>query len=51
MQPNGGGWNSGLSVVIPGGTLANGASIDVQFLLGIQQTGTFRFYINIEALP
>jgi hypothetical protein len=31
--------------------LANGASIDVRFLLGIQQTGSFKFYFNIEALP
>jgi hypothetical protein len=31
--------------------LADGASISVQFLLGIQKTGAFRFYLNIEALP
>jgi hypothetical protein len=31
--------------------LANGASIDLQFLFGIQQTGTFKFYVNIEAFP
>jgi len=31
--------------------LANGASINLQFLLGIQQTGTFKFFINVEALP
>ena len=34
-----------------GTPLANGASIDVRFLLGIQQTGNFRIYLNIEALP
>ncbi|MDT5156998.1 MAG: hypothetical protein QOH51_1355 [Acidobacteriota bacterium] len=50
-QSNGGGFNSSMSVAIPGGSLANGASIDVQFLLGIQQTGNFKFYINVEALP
>lgn len=52
-QPNGGGFNSALSagVVTLGTPLANGASIDVQFLLGIQQTGSFRIYVNIEALP
>jgi hypothetical protein len=50
-QLNGGGFNSSMSVAIPGGTLANGASIDVQFLLGIQQTGTFKFFVNVEALP
>ena len=52
-QPNGGGFNSSMSAgtVTLGTPLANGASIDVRFLLGIQQTGTFKFYVNIEALP
>lgn len=52
-QPNGGGFNSSLSAgtINLGTPLANGASVDVQFLLGIQQTGTFRIYVNIEALP
>jgi hypothetical protein len=50
-QANGGGVNSTLSLTLPGGGLANGSSIDVNFLLGIQQTGTFRFLIIIEALP
>jgi hypothetical protein len=31
--------------------LANGASVDVRFLLGIQQTGSYRFFVNVEALP
>jgi hypothetical protein len=47
-QPNGGGYNSTLSLPTP---LAAGESVNVRFLLGIQQTGTFRFYIIIEALP
>jgi hypothetical protein len=52
-QPNGGAFNSSLSagtvtLLTP---LANGASINLQFLLGLQQTGNFKFYINIEALP
>ena len=34
-----------------GGTLANGASVDVQFLLGRQVNGNVRFYIIVEALP
>jgi hypothetical protein len=34
-----------------GSPLAVGASINLQFLLGVQQTGSFKFYINIEALP
>ena len=50
-QPNGGGLNSTLTVVLPGGALAPGNSIDVQFLLGVQQQGSFRFLVNVEALP
>ncbi|MEP6636742.1 MAG: lamin tail domain-containing protein [Acidobacteriota bacterium] len=52
-QPNGGGFNSSLAAgtVTLGTPLANGASINVQFLVGIQTTGNFRIYVNIEALP
>jgi hypothetical protein len=52
-QPNGGGFNSSMSAgtITLGTPLANGASLNIQFLLGIQQTGNFRFYVNIEALP
>jgi hypothetical protein len=52
-QPNGGGFNSSMSAgtVTLATPLANGASIDVRFLLGIQQTGSFKFYMNVEALP
>jgi hypothetical protein len=49
-QSNGGGINSTLSVTL-GSPLANGASVPVNFLLGIQTTGTFRFLLVIEALP
>jgi hypothetical protein len=51
-QPNGGGFNSSLSAgtVSLDTPLANGDSINLRFLLGIQQTGNFRFYVNIEAL-
>jgi hypothetical protein len=31
--------------------LSNGASVDLRFLLGIQVTGSFKFYLNVEALP
>jgi len=53
QQPNGGGFNSSMSAgtVTLATPLANGASVDVRFLLGIQQTGSFKFYFNIEALP
>jgi hypothetical protein len=49
----GGGWNSTLSVntVSASQPLAPGASINIQFLLGVQQAGSFRFFIVIEALP
>lgn len=52
-QPNGGGFNSSMSagVVTLATPIANGASVDVRFLLGIQQTGSFKFYFNVEALP
>lgn len=52
-QPNGGGFGSSMSagVVTLATPIANGGSIDVRFLLGIQQTGSFKFFINVEALP
>lgn len=52
-QPNGSGFNGSMSAgtVTLGTPLANGASLDVRFLLGIQQTGSFKFFVNVEALP
>jgi hypothetical protein len=52
-QPNGGGFNSSMSAgtVTLATPLANGASVDVRFLLGLQQTGSFKFFFNVEALP
>jgi hypothetical protein len=52
-QANGGGFNSTYSAgtITLGTPLANGASVNVRFLLGIQQTGVFRFFVNVEALP
>ncbi len=52
-QPNGGGFNSSLSAgtITLATPLANGASIDLRYLLGIQQTGSFKFFLNVEALP
>jgi len=51
-QPSGGGFNSSLSAdtVTLATPLAPGESINVRFLLGIQQTGRFKFFLNIEAL-
>ncbi len=50
-QMLGGGLNTTLTVAITGGTLAPGATVNVQFVLGVQQGGSFRFLINVEALP
>ncbi len=52
-QLNGGGFNSTFSAgtITLGTPLANGASINSRFLLGIQQTGSYKFFINVEALP
>ena len=52
-QANGGGYNSTLAAgtVTLGTPLANNTAVNVQFMLGIQTTGTFRFYIIVEALP
>ncbi len=52
-QPNGGGLNSSqtLGIVTSGTPIANGASVNVQFVLGVQQSGSYRFFINVEALP
>jgi hypothetical protein len=52
-QPNGGGLNSTLAAgtVTSMTPIANGGAIDLQFVLGVQQEGTFRFFVNVEALP
>ena len=52
-QAMGGAMNSSMSAgtITLGTPLAPGASINLQFLLGVQQTGSFKFFFNIEALP
>ena len=45
-----GGFNSTLSLTLPQ-ALAPGASTNLQFLLGVEQGGSFFFLINVEALP
>src|SRR5918996_2777267 len=52
-QPNGGGFNSSLSAtnVTLATPLAPGASINVQFLFGIQQTGCYKIGLLAESLP
>jgi hypothetical protein len=50
-QPAGGGLNSTVfaGTITPQTPLAPGASIAVQFRLGVEQPGTFRFFVNTEA--
>ena len=52
-QPNGGGFNATLAAgtITTGTPLAAGAGINLQFMLGVQQTGSFKFFIIVEALP
>jgi hypothetical protein len=52
-QTAGGGYNSTLSsgTITTGTPLNNGDSILINFRLGVEKTGTFRFYIIVEALP
>ena len=52
-QPLGGALNSSynagtISLPTP---LLPGQSVNLQFLLGVQKTGSFKFFFNIEALP
>jgi glucose/arabinose dehydrogenase len=52
-QASGGGHNSTLAAgtVTLAAPLAPGATIHLQFLLGVQRSGLFRFFFDIEALP
>ncbi|PYS71613.1 MAG: hypothetical protein DMF69_09810 [Acidobacteria bacterium] len=49
-QSIGGGLNSTMSVTLES-PLPNGESVNVSFLLGVHQPGTFRFLVIVEALP
>jgi hypothetical protein len=51
-QPNGSAYNSTMSAgtVTLATPIAPGASINVQFLFGIQQPGNYRAFVHIEAL-
>jgi hypothetical protein len=50
-QPNCGGFNSSLSLIPLEPPLPLGGSVNVRFLLGVQQSGSFKFFVNVEALP
>ena len=51
-QASGGGFNSSLSsgTVSLDTPLANGATLDLHFLLGVQQPGKYKIYANVEAI-
>ena len=51
VQANGGGFNSSLSAnsITLATPLAPGASINVEFKLGVMRTGAFRLLVNFEA--
>lgn len=51
IQPNGGGFNSSLSadLITLATPLAPGASVNVEFKLGVMRTGAFRLLVNFEA--
>ena len=53
VQASGGGFNSSLSVgaITTGTPLANGASVYVRLLFGIEQTGAFSISFTPEVLP
>lgn len=51
-QTLGGGFNSTLDAsTVTFSPLIPGASVNLRFLLGVQEQGTFRFLVNVEALP
>jgi Bacterial Ig domain/Calx-beta domain len=52
-QPLGGGFNASATtgVITLAQPLAPGASINLQLMLGVQTSGSFKFYFNVEALP
>jgi hypothetical protein len=51
-QPAGGGYNASLSAdtITLATPLPAGQSINIEFKLGIERTGNFRFFVNTEAL-
>ncbi|HKR58883.1 MAG TPA: PQQ-dependent sugar dehydrogenase [Pyrinomonadaceae bacterium] len=50
LAVNGGGLHASALTTLPG-LLQPGATVDIRFLLGAQAVGTFRFLVNVEALP
>jgi len=50
-QPKGGGLSTSLLVDLPAAGLPANQSVNVQFVLGVQKEGNFRFIVIVEALP
>jgi hypothetical protein len=50
-QPIGGGLNSTLTIPLPGGGLAPGASVPVNIQFHVDRRGSFNFGYNVEATP
>lgn len=55
-QTLGGGQNSSYARSLVAGTIINtaiapGQTVHIQFVLGVQNSGSFRFLVNLEALP
>ena len=52
-QTQGGGLNSTLAIgsITPAQPLAAGATVNVEFKLGVMRKGKYRFFLNIEAAP
>lgn len=55
-QASGGGLNSSLGRSLVAGTVINtaiapGQTVNVQFVLGVQVTGNYQFFVNLEVLP
>ena len=49
-QPNGGGLNSSIVTISMATPLPVGEAVNIEFNLGVQQNGLFRFFVNVEAL-
>jgi hypothetical protein len=50
-QQNGGGLNTTVAVNLGQTLILPGETVDVQFLLNVVQSGTFRFYVFAEGFP
>jgi endonuclease G len=49
-QLNGGGLNSAVVTVTTATPIPAGASVNIEFTLGVQEQGAFSFFVNVEAI-